>query len=110
LSGLTANGLDLPLLRSQAFLLLAMKAGPSIAQQSSGHKIDHTIDNTVRGREIVKIPKLVKILLRKQVVLVEGIEPTRPCGHRILSPARLPVPPHQLQLYSHSNIENLSVK
>jgi hypothetical protein len=22
-----------------------------------------------------------------------GIEPTRPCGHRILSPARLPVPP-----------------
>ena len=30
------------------------------------------------------------------MVLVEGIEPTRPCGHRILSPARLPVPPHQL--------------
>jgi hypothetical protein len=30
------------------------------------------------------------------LVLVEGIEPTRPCGHRILSPARLPVPPHQL--------------
>src|SRR5258708_6495961 len=23
----------------------------------------------------------------------EGVEPTRPCGHRILSPARLPVPP-----------------
>jgi hypothetical protein len=22
-----------------------------------------------------------------------GVEPTRPCGHRILSPARLPVPP-----------------
>src|SRR5208282_5251163 len=33
----------------------------------------------------------------KRVVLVEGIEPTRPCGHRILSPARLPVPPHQLR-------------
>jgi hypothetical protein len=27
------------------------------------------------------------------MVLEEGIEPTRPCGHRILSPARLPVPP-----------------
>jgi hypothetical protein len=27
---------------------------------------------------------------------MEGIEPTRPCGHRILSPARLPVPPHRL--------------
>ncbi len=26
---------------------------------------------------------------------MEGIEPTRPCGHWILSPARLPVPPHR---------------
>ncbi len=26
----------------------------------------------------------------------EGVEPTRPCGHRILSPARLPVPPFRL--------------
>jgi hypothetical protein len=31
------------------------------------------------------------------MVLEEGIEPTRPCGHRILSPARLPVPPLELQ-------------
>ena len=30
------------------------------------------------------------------MVLEEGIEPTRPCGHRILSPARLPVPPLEL--------------
>ena len=29
----------------------------------------------------------------RRMVLEEGIEPTRPCGHRILSPARLPVPP-----------------
>jgi hypothetical protein len=36
------------------------------------------------------------IKLHVSRVLVEGIEPTRPCGHRILSPARLPVPPHQL--------------
>src|SRR5580700_6815604 len=28
----------------------------------------------------------------------EGVEPTRPCGHRILSPARLPVPPFGQQL------------
>ena len=27
-----------------------------------------------------------------------GIEPTRPCGHRILSPARLPVPPLRPQV------------
>ncbi len=32
-----------------------------------------------------------------EVVLEEGIEPTRPCGHRILSPARLPVPPLELK-------------
>ena len=25
-----------------------------------------------------------------------GIEPTRPCGHRFLRPARLPVPPRPL--------------
>ena len=28
---------------------------------------------------------------------VEGVEPSRPYGHRILSPARLPVPPHPLR-------------
>ena len=33
----------------------------------------------------------------RRMVLEEGIEPTRPCGHRILSPARLPVPPLELQ-------------
>jgi hypothetical protein len=27
------------------------------------------------------------------VVPENGVEPSRPCGHRILSPARLPVPP-----------------
>ena len=29
-------------------------------------------------------------------VPTEGVEPTRPCGHRILSPARLPIPPRRL--------------
>jgi hypothetical protein len=29
----------------------------------------------------------------KEVLRKEGVEPTRPFGHRILSPARLPVPP-----------------
>jgi hypothetical protein len=27
------------------------------------------------------------------VVPEEGLEPTQPCGYRILSPARLPIPP-----------------
>lgn len=35
------------------------------------------------------------------MVQVEGIEPSRPFGHRILSPARLPVPPH---LHLRANI------
>ncbi len=28
-------------------------------------------------------------------VPAEGLEPTRPCGHWILSPARLPIPPRR---------------
>src|SRR5713101_6497702 len=31
--------------------------------------------------------------IEKRMVPGIGVEPTRPCGHRILSPARLPVPP-----------------
>src|SRR3989304_1536092 len=31
--------------------------------------------------------------MKKLMVRKEGVEPPRPCGHRILSPARLPVPP-----------------
>src|SRR5260370_14519415 len=30
----------------------------------------------------------------------EGLEPTRPCGHWILSPARLPIPPRRQISYS----------
>jgi hypothetical protein len=33
------------------------------------------------------------VLQRIVSVAEVGLEPTRPCGHRILSPARLPVPP-----------------
>src|SRR5580704_12830105 len=32
----------------------------------------------------------------------EGVEPTRPCGHRILSPARLPIPPRRLSCRDES--------
>src|SRR5712692_1917233 len=34
-----------------------------------------------------------KAFRRETLVRKEGVEPPRPCGHRILSPARLPVPP-----------------
>jgi hypothetical protein len=37
-----------------------------------------------------------RLRLRKIMVPVEGIEPTRFLGRRILSPLRLPVPPHRL--------------
>jgi hypothetical protein len=35
------------------------------------------------------------------VVRIEGLEPTRPCGHRNLNPARLPIPPYPL-LFGHN--------
>ena len=31
----------------------------------------------------------------KRQVPVVGVEPTRPCGQRILSPSRLPIPTHR---------------
>src|SRR5438445_13880696 len=37
-------------------------------------------------------PRSHSILFAK-LVPENGVEPSRPCGHRILSPARLPVPP-----------------
>src|SRR5437764_11923590 len=33
---------------------------------------------------------------RTEELPAEGLEPTRPCGHWILSPARLPIPPRRL--------------
>src|SRR5882672_750723 len=38
-------------------------------------------------------PNLMTKISGTKMVPGIGIEPTRPCGHRILSPARLPVPP-----------------
>jgi hypothetical protein len=32
---------------------------------------------------------------RTENLPAEGLEPTRPCGHWILSPARLPIPPRR---------------
>jgi hypothetical protein len=51
------------------------------------------------------------------VVPENGVEPSRPCGHRILSPARLPVPPlghskriaspeHFIQRFYHSLVRS----
>jgi hypothetical protein len=34
-------------------------------------------------------------LINKYEMPAEGLEPTRPCGHWILSPARLPIPPRR---------------
>ena len=35
-----------------------------------------------------------RLLLDKILVRMNGIEPSRDCSHRLLRPARLPVPPH----------------
>ena len=52
-------------------------------QPSAGKTaISRVIGNTGNSRE-----------LRNFLVPENGVEPSRPCGHRILSPARLPVPP-----------------
>ena len=40
----------------------------------------------------------------KLMVPMERIELSRGCPHRILSPARLPVPPHRHSFYSIQNI------
>ena len=39
--------------------------------------------------ELAELPDV----LRLKVVRAAGIEPARPCGLRILSPVRLPIPP-----------------
>src|SRR5205814_1228553 len=42
--------------------------------------------------------QLIRFFCEKPVrekLPAEGLEPTRPCGHWILSPARLPVPPRR---------------
>ena len=33
------------------------------------------------------------------MVPVAGVEPARPCGHGILSPGRLPIPPHRRSFF-----------
>src|SRR5439155_7234085 len=55
----------------------------------------------IGGRAAAQPGSTFMLLTREQkvkrrldaVVPKVGIEPTRPCGHRILSPARLPIPP-----------------
>lgn len=48
--------------------------------------------NTYKSVEVLIIP-------------AAGVEPARPCGHRILSPARLPIPPRR-----RNNILNYNFK
>src|SRR5689334_6286476 len=41
---------------------------------------------------------------RRKIVRKGGVEPPRPFGHRILSPARLPVPPLSRCASSHHSV------
>ena len=47
----------------------------------------------IHWRYAIFLPLKSPVFMRVIRVPEEGVEPTRPCGHRILSPARLPVPP-----------------
>ncbi len=48
-----------------------------------------------KPRNWLSSSSIIKTHVRGLLLLVgeEGVEPSRPKGHRILSPARLPVPP-----------------
>ena len=63
------------------------KAPPALCQEPSG--------STPAG--------LCKISQRRWhceiLVPVAGVEPARPCGHGILSPGRLPIPPHRRSFF-----------
>ena len=48
--------------------------------------------NLIQGNEKRTSDVLSQVLLVISVPEV-GLEPTRPCGHWILNPARLPIPP-----------------
>jgi hypothetical protein len=49
---------------------------------------------------ITQEAKVAKSL--KNLVPGEGVEPSRPCGQRILSPLRLPIPPPRPVIESHT--------
>ena len=50
-----------------------------------------------RGSPVSGLASLLRIPHNVPIKLpAEGLEPTRPCGHWILSPARLPIPPRRL--------------
>jgi hypothetical protein len=42
-----------------------------------------------------KVEALFFDVLKRPFIPVAGVEPARSCDHRILSPARLPIPPHR---------------
>ncbi len=52
--------------------------------------------NAHRGAAGRREPFTVAGIPTDYMVPEEGVEPSRPCGHGILSPARLPVPPLRL--------------
>ena len=70
-------------------VVLAMKAG-----QSWDNRLFSAEKRQLNRRELcVRRPTKPLRRLRYSEVPREGLEPSRPCGHRILSPARLPIPP-----------------
>ena len=69
-------------------------APPDQAGQSWDNRLFSAEKRRLNRRELCdrRPPKPLR-RMRYSEVPREGLEPSRPCGHRILSPARLPIPP-----------------
>ncbi len=68
------------------------------AYDKSGGITHDTAAFAFRTKDILKIrsrPRLEPGSDYHYLVLVAGLEPARDCSRRILSPLRLPIPPHQ---------------
>ena len=50
---------------------------------------------SIAARNYLLLPRLPPFNLTSPVVLVAGLEPARMLVRRILSPLRLPIPPHE---------------
>jgi hypothetical protein len=63
------------------------------ASRRSGEIDDNTGARRAAAPMSCRPTRTIKQYVRKRMVPLAGIEPARPCGHLILSQARLPIPP-----------------
>src|SRR5262245_33823371 len=72
----------------------SLEHGQTISRSRVAYADLHNLFVSASGHSklnIVRVTRVAKLLILLMGMV--GIEPTRPCGHRFLRPARLPVPP-----------------